>query len=94
MAGLTTLEFAGRTVGKHENVANVETCTELCNENEECKSLRYNTNKRICFLKNIHLDGSEPIGKPSDRFYSVFKTCRDGKRFLSSIQSFAKKYKT
>ena len=75
----------GKTVKAHKEISDLETCTSLCDENTKCKSLLYHSEKKICTLKDKLLDGSEQIVKKNKIFFSVFKSCRQGKYYYEYL---------
>ena len=82
MDGPTMKNNRGKTVQSHKNISDLETCTSLCDEDTRCKSLTYYSTKKFCSLKDKLLDGSEPIEKKSKTYFSVFRSCREGKYFI------------
>ena len=83
MAGPTMGNNRGKTVKGHKQISDLETCTNLCDENTKCNSLLFDSKKKTCMLKDKVLDGSEQIVKKNKIFFSVFKSCREGIYFLS-----------
>ena len=82
MDGPTLTNNRGKTVKAHKEISDLETCTSLCDEHTKCKSLLFHSKQKACTLKDKLLDGSEPIVKKNKSFFSVFRSCRQGKYFL------------
>ena len=79
MEGPTEKDNRGKGVGTHNEVESLEACIELCKASEEgCESFLYDSNKKICTLKDLVLTGSEPIVKKNKIYFSVYKTCKEG----------------
>ena len=79
MEGPTLSNNRGKTVASHSNIAELKECTDFCDKNSKCRSLLYNVKIKVCFLKDLLLTGSEEITMKNTNFYSVYKTCKEGK---------------
>ena len=71
----------GNTVVIHKEIADLDKCTNLCDENDKCKSLLYHSKQKVCTLKDKSLDGSEQTND-NKIYFSVFRTCKEGIEFL------------
>ena len=83
----------GKTVKTHKEVADLKKCTNLCDENDKCKSLLYHSKLKVCTLKEKELDGSEKTNN-NEIFFSVFRACKEGKdiiQFDLSLKIFIEK---
>ena len=77
MEGPTETNNRGKTIGKtHQNIVNLNACIDLCKKTMKCESMLYHTTKKQCTLKDLKLNGLEPIVKKNSIYFSVFKTCR------------------
>jgi hypothetical protein len=81
----TFKKFGGPVQDKGGKVASkmgidLDGCKELCNENNACQSLVYQTKKKGCFLKDKKLIGTEQLVRKSSKFFSVRKICEKGNR--------------
>ena len=74
----------GNNIGSKNNISFAE-CTEICLADENCNSFSRNLydGKRNCYFKDKKLDGSEPIAKKNDDFFSAYKVCPKGDQFLT-----------
>ena len=70
----------GKTVKTHKEITDLDKCTNLCDENDKCKSLLYHSKQKICTLKDKFLDGSEKTNV-NKIFFSVYKACKEGIEF-------------
>ena len=55
----------------------VDECMATCDQFSRCKSFIYNKDKKVCFMKDKVLNGSEPMGAWNLTF-TVYKSCIKG----------------
>ena len=68
-------EYVGNKLGT--KTGSLKDCIDHCDSEPRCQSFNYQKKKKMCYFKDKHLNGSEPLTSWNEAF-TVYKVCGEG----------------
>ena len=56
----------------------IDDCKAKCDEISRCKFFHYNNKKKLCYMNDKVLTGSEPMDRNWKETFTVYKSCVKG----------------